>query len=154
MDKFQFKTIPFSGLSSEELYSLLQLRAEVFIVEQECIYQDVDGLDQEALHICGFSGSELVAYSRVLAPGVKYPGCSIGRVVTRQKVRKTGIGKNLLREAIACCHKEWPTAEISLSAQEYLEEFYKSYGFETESSAYMEDGIPHIKMTKKSSTDI
>jgi ElaA protein len=149
MDKFHFKALAFNALSIDELYSLLQLRSEVFVVEQKCVYQDVDGFDQEAIHVCGYSGNELVAYSRVLAPEAKYPGCSIGRVITRHKARGTGLGNALLQESIAYCHKQWPQAEISLSAQEYLEEFYKRHGFETESAAYMEDGIPHIKMTKK-----
>ncbi|MAX07523.1 MAG: GNAT family N-acetyltransferase [Gammaproteobacteria bacterium] len=151
MSKFQFRTQKFKTLNAHELYSLLRLRSEVFVVEQECIYQDIDDFDLDAIHVCGHNDGEIVAYSRLLAPGIKYVGSSIGRVLTKQTNRGTGLGKALLKESIAQCQQEWPAADISLSAQKYLEKFYSGFGFETKSAAYMEDGMPHIQMTKKSS---
>ena len=140
----------FDELSTEYLYRILQLRAEIFVVEQDCVYQDVDGFDQEALHVMGQladdEGSQLVCYSRLFPPGIKYETASIGRVVTRESARGGGNGKALMVNSIRFCQQHWPDKAITISAQQYLEKFYNSLGFVTESEPYAEDGIPHIRM--------
>ncbi len=141
----------FNELDTHVLYSLLQLRAEVFIVEQNCAYQDVDGMDQQALHVTGHlhnAGQQpmLVCYTRLLPAGSKYENASIGRVITRKTVRGDGYGKILMQRSIACCREHWPGEAITISAQQYLEKFYTELGFTTESEPYDEDGIPHIGM--------
>ena len=141
---FIFKT--FNQLSKEELYQILQLRAEVFVVEQNCPYQDLDNLDFDSFHLCGYLHEALVAYSRVIKPGVKYPGTSISRVITKSIVRNFGAGKALMYESIKECEKHWREEDIFISAQERLKSFYKNIGFEINSDSYLEDGIPHIEM--------
>ncbi len=140
----------FDELSTEDLYRILQLRAEVFVVEQNCVYQDVDDFDQVALHVMGqLSGADeaqLDCYTRLLPPGVKYEGPSIGRVVTRKSARGGGVGKALMLNSLAFCKQHWPGEVITISAQLYLQNFYKELGFETASEPYDEDGIPHIRM--------
>ena len=140
----------FGDLSREELYRILQLRAEVFIVEQDCVYQDVDGFDLDALHVMGQRTAgddiELVCYSRLLPPGAKYVGASIGRVVTQRSARGGGNGKTLMLKALAYSRENWPASAITISAQHYLQKFYEELGFEALSDPYSEDGIPHIRM--------
>lgn len=146
MNELKFLCKTFQELTTNELYELLALRSEVFVVEQQCVYQDVDGYDQNAHHLLAYRDGELAAYTRLLAPGVKYPSASLGRVVNRGSARGTGIGKVLVREAITNCHLVWPDSDITISAQQYLEGFYKGFGFMTESESYLEDDIPHIQM--------
>jgi ElaA protein len=141
---FQIKT--FNQLSTTELYAILQLRAEVFVVEQNCPYPDPDGKDEEALHLMGFEGTELTAYARLLKPGANYMEASIGRVVVGAKHRGKNYGRALMQQAITYTLKEFNTNVIIISAQQYLEKFYKDLGFVTESAMYLEDDIPHIKM--------
>ncbi|MFT4889066.1 MAG: ElaA protein [Pseudohongiellaceae bacterium] len=136
----------FSELTTIELYALLQLRSEVFVVEQNCVYQDVDGYDQIAQHLLMYLGDELCAYSRLIPPGIKYESASLGRVVTRGSARGGGHGKALMKSAIAHCKRLWPQASLTISAQAYLEKFYQDIGFKVESEPYMEDDIPHIQM--------
>ena len=140
----------FDELDTQDLYNILQLRAEVFIVEQDCIYQDVDGFDQQALHVLGQlqegEQAQIVCYSRLLPPGAKYDGASIGRVVSRQSARGGGNGKTLMVNSLAFCKDYWPDTAITISAQQYLQQFYTELGFETLSEPYDEDGIPHIRM--------
>lgn len=143
----------FDELSTHDLYAILQLRAEIFVVEQDCVYQDVDGFDQAALHIMGHlaaaeeqGASQLVCYARLLAPGVKYEGASVGRVVTRKSARGGGLGKTLMLQSLAFSREHWPETAITISAQQYLQKFYTELGFETQSEPYDEDGIPHIQM--------
>jgi len=140
----------FDELDTEDLYSILQLRAEIFVVEQDCVYQDVDGFDQQALHVMGHLSSaaeaQLVCYTRLLPPGAKYDGASIGRVVTKESARGGGNGKALMVNSLAFCKQHWPGKAITISAQLYLQKFYTELGFETQSEPYDEDGIPHIRM--------
>jgi len=140
----------FNELSTEDLYRVLQLRAEVFVVEQDCAYQDVDGYDHEALHVMGqLSGADeaqLVSYSRLLPPGTKYEGASIGRVITKKSIRGSGVGKALMLSSLAFCRQHWTGKGITISAQAYLQKFYIELGFETVSKPYDEDRIPHIRM--------
>lgn len=149
MPVIKWTCLPFAQLSPASLYALLRLRAEVFIVEQNCVYQDLDNYDQQALHLFGEQGERVIACARLLAPGVKYPAASIGRVTTALGTRGTGSGRELMQIAISHCTKQWPAAGISISAQAYLESFYNSLGFKTVSAPYMEDGIPHIEMHRK-----
>ena len=138
----------FPELSNDELYTILRLRAEVFIVEQECIYQDIDNSDQVAVHVMGSQAGELVCYSRLLPPGAKYQTASIGRVVTSHSARRGGHGKDLMARSIAYCDEMWPGKGLTISAQQYLETFYQGMGFVTASAPYLEDGIAHVKMTR------
>ena len=136
----------FDTLSGHELYEILSLRAEVFVVEQDCVYQDPDGLDLQSLHLCGHEGGGLVCYARLTPPASRFPEPSIGRIVTCKARRGTGLGVELVQQAIAACHEHWPGQAITISAQQYLEKFYRGFGFASESEPYMEDGIPHLQM--------
>jgi ElaA protein len=142
----EFKLKSFDGLSTKELYDILALRNEVFIVEQNCPYQDLDAKDDEALHLTGFNKSELVSYARLLKPGVSYKEAAIGRVVVSPKHRGKNYGLELMKQAIDDSLKSFDTKVIVISAQKYLEKFYTDLGFVTESEVYSEDDIPHIKM--------
>lgn len=144
-----FFTYRFDELSAEQLYMLLRLRATVFIVEQQCIYQDLDNKDQQSLHLLGYHAENLVAYARILPPGLSYPEASIGRVVTSPEARKHGFGKALMREAIQLCRQRYNGVLIRISAQEYLLAFYSDLGFEAVGVPYLEDGIPHVEMILK-----
>jgi len=134
-------------LTSSELYAIMKLRSEVFVVEQNCIYLDADGKDGGAYHLCGWLNNELlVAYARLLAPGVSYTEASIGRVVTHQAHRKDGYGKTLMQKAIENTCTIFDTQTIKIGAQQYLTKFYNSLGFNVSSEPYLEDGIPHLEM--------
>jgi len=141
-----FKLRTFKEFTNTELYRVLQLRSEVFVVEQNCAYQDMDGKDDEALHLVGFKESEIAAYARLLKPGMAYKEAAIGRVVVAQKYRVKKYGKELMNKAIAETIEKFGVTEIIVSAQKYLEKFYTDSGFVTESEVYLEDNIPHIKM--------
>lgn len=136
----------FDALSNKELYSLLKLRSAVFVVEQECIYQDLDGKDDKALHVLGKIGDEVVAYLRLFRPGAYFENAAIGRVVVANAHRKKGFAKTLMQTAIHHLTDEMGVTKIELSAQVYLKEFYNDLGFLEKGTSYLEDGIPHIKM--------
>ena len=135
----------FSELSVKELYELLKLRTEIFVVEQECIYQDMDGKDNKAVHILGKEDT-LVAYTRIFGPGDYYDEPSIGRVVVDKKRRGEDKGKEIMNESINYIKNNMQEKEIVLSAQKYLDKFYRDLGFKSEGEDYLEDGIPHQKM--------
>ena len=139
----------FDGLTPHELYAILQLRSEVFGVEQNCVYQDMDNKDQFRFHMMGWQDSRLVAYTRLVPPGISYTEPSIGRVVTSQAVRRTGLGKTLMELSIAEIIKLYGNMPIKIGAQFYLKKFYESFDFEQSGDLYDEDGIPHIHMTRK-----
>lgn len=139
---------PFHKLNSNELYDVLRLRTEVFVVEQQCVFQDMDNLDQGAIHLQGRVGNSLAATARILAPGVAYDEPSIGRVVSSPLFRKKGIGISLMRTAIEETERLYGKRPIKIGAQLYLKRFYESFGFEQCSDTYMEDNIPHIKMIR------
>lgn len=138
----------FEELSPREIHDLFQARAAVFVVEQNCAFQDLDGLDPQCWHLSGYQGHELVAYCRIVPPGVKYAEPSIGRVVTTASVRGTGLGRSLMGEALARAEKLWPGRAIRIGAQQRLERFYEDFGFTTASQPYDEDGIPHVEMVR------
>lgn len=136
----------FDELDPKELYSILTLRNRVFVVEQNCVYLDTDGMDEGSFHLCGWDGDLLAAYARIIPPGVVYPQASIGRVVSNPDCRKMGAGKLLMQKAIEEIYSHFDVREIKIGAQLYLESFYSSLGFKRISDVYLEDGIPHIKM--------
>lgn len=137
----------FNDLTALELYAIMQLRNEVFVVEQDCVYQDADGKDLLAMHLCGWDGNRLAAYTRIIPPGISYTEASIGRVVTAPAYRKTGAGRRLMQESIKLTLAYFNCTSIKIGAQVYLTEFYQSLGFVQSSKEYLEDGIPHIEMT-------
>jgi len=136
----------FSELHTDELYSILQLRSIVFVVEQNCPYLDLDDKDQGAWHLMGWQENKLVAYTRLLPPGLAFEEPSIGRVVTSPTIRRSGTGRILMKKSIEHCHQLFGNVPIQIGAQRYLETFYQSLGFELSGSPYLEDGIPHIHM--------
>ncbi len=141
-----FTTKIFAELTSIELYDILKLRSEVFVVEQNCVFLDMDDNDQQALHVLGLENNTLVAYTRLLTQKTIYKDVSIGRVVTARGVRKRGYGKLLMNYSIAEIQKKYNTNQIVIGAQTYLHKFYSELGFVREGDDYLEDGIPHIKM--------
>lgn len=136
----------FAELNTDKLYQLLALRTQVFVVEQNCPYQDMDGLDQQAWHLCGVQGTELVAYLRLLAPGVKYSEPAIGRVIISAGQRSGGLGRELMEQGIQATERYYPGKGIRLSAQSHLQDFYSGLGFQAEGEEYLEDNIPHVEM--------
>jgi len=138
----------FSELSLTELYDILQLRSEVFVVEQDCVYQDIDGKDAEALHIIGFKNDNIVAYTRCFKPGYYFDEAAIGRVVVKNSERKFGYGHEIMKASDKAIKEHYNTTNIKLSAQQYLIKFYESHGYQTTGEGYLEDGIPHIGMIK------
>mgnify|MGYP000433388336 FL=1 len=139
---------PFSELNTTELYQILQLRAEVFVVEQDCVYQDVDYKDQKSLHVFGFKNNKIVAYTRVFKPEDYFENASIGRVVVAKNERKFGYGHEIMKASIETIKTHFKVDKITISAQVYLKKFYQSHGFKQVKEEYLEDGIPHIKMLK------
>jgi ElaA protein len=148
----QWQYSSFDDLSRDTLFEILKVRQAIFVVEQNCAYQDVDDLDPVSWHLMGWrisSGTkELAAYLRISLPGEKYSEPSIGRVLTAPSFRGTGIGKALMHEGITRTSIEYPGAGIRISAQLYLEKFYSEFGFKKVSAPYDEDGIPHIEMLR------
>lgn len=141
----RFRLRSFSELSTAELYTLLAARSAVFVVEQRCAYQDIDGFDTDAAHLSAWSGQELAGYLRILPPGAKYAEHSIGRVLTTGPFRRQGVGQALMRRALQHLEPHAHTG-IRINAQAYLERFYASFGFERCSAPYLDDGIEHIEM--------
>ncbi|GAA5442200.1 protein ElaA [Microbulbifer sp. NBRC 101763] len=151
----QWQWCSFNELSINQLYEILRVRQEVFTVEQDCPYQDADGKDQHAWHLICWDGNnenpQIKAYLRVVFPGEKYSEPSIGRVLTAESSRGTGLGKELIYRAVKQTQNEYPNRGIRISAQEHLARFYGEYGFERVSDPYDEDGIPHIEMLRPAS---
>jgi ElaA protein len=142
----------FFDLSPSELYHLLQLRSEVFVVEQNCVFLDMDNIDQQCFHLSGYVENKLVAYARIVPPGIVYTEPSIGRVVTAPSARKKGLGKLLMKEAISLVIQLYGNTSIKIGAQYYLKQFYADFGFYQASDVYLEDGIEHVYMMKQAST--
>ena len=136
----------FSQLTTKELYDLLQLRSEVFVVEQDCVYQDIDGKDQIALHVLGFKDEVLVGYTRIFKPGDYFELASIGRVVVKENERKHKYGYDIMDASIKTIKDVFNTTDIKISAQCYLKRFYNNLQFFEVGEQYLEDGIPHIAM--------
>ena len=146
--ELQFKIKRFNELSASELYQLLQLRSEVFVVEQNCVYQDIDGKDEKALHLLGEIDHKVVAYSRIFKANDYFENASIGRVAIAEKYRAQKWGHQLMQEAISGIENNFGIQSITISAQLYLKKFYESHGFVQIGETYLEDGIPHIEMLR------
>ncbi|MCL1113414.1 MULTISPECIES: GNAT family N-acetyltransferase [Shewanella] len=141
--------VGFSELSLEQLYGVLQLRVDVFVVEQNCPYPELDGKDKglQTRHLLGINPQkEIVAYCRILAPQISYPQASIGRVAVAKSARGQGLANQLMQRAIAIAKQRWPDDHIQIGAQDYLRHFYQQLGFVVNSDVYLEDGIPHLDM--------
>ena len=147
MDKdIQWSLKPFAALTPEELYQLLRLRSQVFVVEQKCVFLDLDNKDQQCLHLLGWSNKNITAYARLIPPGHCYDEASIGRGVTSPDARRQGHGRSLMATAISECTRIYGHQDVRIGAQLYLKEFYASFGFQQVSDTYLEDDIPHIEM--------
>ena len=138
----------FDSLTQHELYAILRLRSEVFVVEQNCVFLDMDNKDQVSWHLMGWNGQKLVAYTRLVPAGVSYTEPSIGRVVTSPAERGTGLGKVLMEKSIAEASRVFGKTPLRIGAQFHLKKFYESLGFTQSSDIYDEDGIDHIQMTR------
>lgn len=143
----QWRLHAFDQFDVRQLYAVLSARVAVFVVEQDCPYQDLDGLDDIALHLVGWAGDgSVAAYARILPPGTRFEQPSIGRVLTGLPSRRSGLGRELMRRAIEVIAEHYPGQPIRISAQCYLERFYRELGFSVDSAPYPEDGIPHVEM--------
>jgi ElaA protein len=141
--------LPFDALSTTQLYAALQLRSEVFVVEQNCVFQDIDGYDTQSMHVLGLaSDKKLVAYARCSNAGLKFAEASIGRVITHASVRGAGAGYALVQHAIDCIQRTWGAQPIRIGAQAHLDHFYGKLGFVKTGAIYLEDGIPHTEMLR------
>ena len=136
----------FAELTGKEMYEILQLRNRVFVVEQNCVYDDTDDKDIHCYHLCGYEDDRLVAYARIVPPRISYDEASIGRVVTHPQYRSFGYGKLLMKTAIEETKQQFNVSSIRISAQEYLLNFYADLGFVSTGKSYLEDGIPHVEM--------
>jgi ElaA protein len=148
--KYQWSIKPFESLTPTELYQILRLRSEVFVVEQNCVFLDMDNKDQFSVHLMGYHGDHLVASSRLIAPGKVYKEMSIGRVVSSPAFRRSGAGRELMQVSIKKCYELFGEGPIKIGAQLYLKKFYESLGFVQSGDVYDEDGIDHIEMIKQS----
>lgn len=143
----RYKCSKFNELSPFDLYQLLKLRCQVFIVEQACIYQDLDDKDQYAIHLVGTDEQQkLLTYARILPPGISYDECSIGRVIVAASLRGKGEGHNLMNACMHFISQTYGPTSVRISAQSHLEKFYITHGFNSTGKAYLEDDIPHVEM--------
>ena len=149
MDNVVWKIKTFDEITTQELYSVIKARVNVFVVEQNCPYPDLDDYDQKAVHLWAEKDGEVLAYCRIFDKGIKYEETSIGRVVTTEKGRGTGLGKQLISYAIDVIENRLRTTEVRISAQDYLLKFYSGFGFVDTGKKYLEDNIPHTEMFRK-----
>lgn len=150
MDQINYLLRSYDDLTKEELYAIMVLRQEVFIVEQDCPYLDADSKDKSAYHLLGYLDKDLVCYTRILNKGISYNNySSIGRVVNAPSIRGKGMGKGLMKKSIEVCKELYPDIAIKISAQCYLQRFYESFDFVAMGESYLEDDIPHIAMILK-----
>ena len=138
----------FEDLTLNELYDLMALRSAVFVVEQDCVYQDLDYKDQKAIHVLGYENKLLVAYTRLFGPWDYFKNASIGRVIVTPAFRSKQLGHTIMKASILALQERYDMHQIEISAQSYLERFYETHGFKAEWAEYLEDGIPHKKMIK------
>lgn len=149
MTNIDWKIKTFSELTTTELYEIIKARVNVFVVEQDCPYPDLDDYDQKAIHLWAEKEGEVLAYCRIFDKGIKYPETSIGRVITTENGRGTGLGKQLISYAIDVIENRLGTTEVRISAQDYLLKFYSGFGFVDTGKKYLEDNIPHTEMSRK-----
>lgn len=145
----EWKIKTFEALSVHELYDFLKLRSEIFVLEQNCVYLDLDGKDKLALHLFGEFEGKIVAYTRLFKPGISFENASIGRVTVDANYRDRKWGHDLMRESIAAINQHFGESKITIGAQLYLKKFYETHGFVQTSEMYLEDDIPHIEMTRE-----
>ena len=145
----EINTYIYNELTTNQLYNILKLRAEVFVVEQNCAYQDLDNKDNKALHLIGEINNEIIAYTRIFKKGDYFTNSSIGRVLVKKEFRKKELGKAIMEKSIEIIKKNTKEEKIEISAQKYLTKFYKDFGFKKTGKEYLEDNIPHIKMILK-----
>lgn len=150
----QYRILTFDELSTGLLYDILALRADVFVVEQNSPYMDIDGLDALALHLCLFESKKLIGYARILPPGSKFEEASVGRIVVDRTQRGKGLGRKLLKRGMEETNAYFPGAAIRIEAQYHLRHFYQSFGFVVDSDIYDWGGIDHVKMVNKSTAQI
>jgi ElaA protein len=148
VDAITWQHTAYNALTVPQLYAVLQLRSDVFVMEQNCPYQDMDGFDAQAVHVMGWAGDSLVAYARCFPAGVKFVEASIGRVITSAALRGKGAGPALMQQAIDCVQQQWGAQPIRIGAQARLNKFYGKLGFVETGAPYIEDGIPHIEMLR------
>jgi len=146
MSDIEWYCLAFDELTTVQLYDVLGLRSEVFVIEQACIFQDMDGADAQAMHVLGNQNGLLTAYARCFEAGIKFNEASIGRVATRRSARGRGAGHAVMKRAIACMFCQWGRQPIRIGAQAHLEAFYGQHGFTRAGPIYCEDGISHIEM--------
>lgn len=149
MNDIIWKIKSFENLSNKELYEILKLRQEVFIVEQTCYYLDADGYDEKAVHLWAEKEEQIVAYCRIFPQGIKYPETSIGRVLTHPEFRNFQLGKTLMKFALETIETRFDTKKCRISAQDYLIKFYSDFGFVDTGKKYLEDDIPHTEMVRR-----
>mgnify|MGYP000539209203 CR=1 FL=1 len=142
----QWQTAAFDQLTPQQLYTALQLRQQVFVIEQDCLYPDLDNKDQQAIHMLCWEDGKLLAYQRCLAPGTAWPESALGRIVVRAQSRGRQLGRELVERGIRHNLGRWPEQDIRINAQAYLREFYADLGFSADGDVFGEDGIPHIQM--------
>lgn len=145
-ERMLWRLMAFDDLRVQELYEVLRLRSDVFVLEQQCLYQDMDGDDRQAMHVMGVRDGQLQAYARCFGPGVKYAEATIGRVLTRASARGKGLGHELMEQAITAVSQVWGPQPIRIGAQRYLRDFYAAHGFQDVGRPYDEDGIAHLEM--------
>jgi len=150
MITLHWQALHFNELSTQQLYELVKLRVNVFVVEQNCPYPELDDKDThpETVHVMGTIDSELVAYARIVPPGLSYFEVSMGRFVVKEPFRRQKIGSELLNKCLAEKFSAWPNYKIKISAQEHLKPYYEHFGFRVVSESYLEDNIPHVEMLK------
>lgn len=149
MNSIHWHTKAFEELTLDELYDIMQLRTNIFVVEQNCPYPELDGKDKNCLHVFATQHGQVIAYARIVPPGLSYKEISIGRVVVDAAHRKDGLGKILIALTIEKIEEEFDQQPIQIGAQTYLKKFYGSFGFEPVSEEYLEDGIPHVDMIRE-----
>ncbi len=150
VDNITWRCLAFNELSTDQLFELLKLRQDIFVLEQQCLYPDIDEKDRSSHHLLGYyeNSSNLVAYLRIVCPGMSYREPSLGRVAVAKAIRRNGMGEILVERGVQELRKLYPDTRIQIGAQYYLKQFYESAGFETSGETYLEDGIPHIDMIK------
>lgn len=149
MDNIVWKIKTFDELSVTELYAIIKARVNVFVVEQDCPYPDLDDSDQKAIHLWAEKNGEVLAYCRIFDKGIKYPETSIGRVLTTENARGKSFGKQMMKFAVEIIENRLKTSEIRISAQDYLIKFYSDFGFSATDKKYLEDNLPHTEMFRK-----
>ena len=149
MNNIIWKIKSFEEISTSELYEIIKARVDVFVVEQNCPYPDLDGYDRKAIHLWAEQDNTVLAYCRIFDKGIKYDETSIGRVLTSEKGRGKNLGKQLIQYAVETIENRYKTFEVRISAQDYLLNFYSYFGFEDTGKKYLEDNIPHTEMFRK-----